>query len=132
MDMYNRKFEWGGNTCRSLTVHDGNEQGNQQHRYPVIPNFAEVYNLIAIMIDPEIANSFGMYMQKLKEMDPITAKTALVLVKNLTINLSSAEFVPLSRFLLACDTNSKANPEMSDASVATTPEMYSTGFLPIP
>nr|AGO33167.1 MYB transcription factor [Narcissus tazetta subsp. chinensis] len=131
--IFNQNFGWTGSSSKSLMICD--EQGSQQSPFQVIPNFAEVYNLIATIIDPEITNSFGIYMQKLKEMDPVTAKTVLVLMKNLTINLSSADFEPLRRQLLICDDNTKETGESSDA-VANANQIYNmpsqcTGYLPM-
>uniref|UniRef100_D6MKM5 Transcription factor n=1 Tax=Lycoris longituba TaxID=272140 RepID=D6MKM5_9ASPA len=130
--IFNQNFGWTGSSSKMIC----DEQGSQQSPFQVIPNFAEVYNLIATIIDPEITNSFGIYMQKLKEMDPITAKTVLVLMKNLTINLSSPDFQPLRRRLLICDDNTKEIGESSDAA-ANANQIFSmpsrcTGYLPMP
>ncbi|CAA3012466.1 Hypothetical predicted protein [Olea europaea subsp. europaea] len=53
-----------------------------------MPNFAQVYSFIGSVFDPNSSDHF----QRLKKMDPIDIDTVLMLIKNLTINLSSAEF----------------------------------------
>ncbi|KAK2647690.1 hypothetical protein Ddye_015179 [Dipteronia dyeriana] len=63
----------------------------KQGKVPVlhgIPDFAEVYSFIGSVFDPE---SNG-HVQKLKEMDPINFETVLLLMKNLSVNLSSPDF----------------------------------------
>lgn len=56
-----------------------------------LPDFAEVYSFIGSVFDPE---SKG-HVQKLKEMDPINFETVLLLMRNLTVNLSSPDFEPI-------------------------------------
>ncbi|XP_020274937.1 protein REVEILLE 8-like isoform X2 [Asparagus officinalis] len=116
-DIYNQKFFWSGSSSRSNLMHEAPEQGSQQSLNPVVPNFAEVYNLIATMFDPEITDPFPIYMKKLNEMDPITAKTG--------------------RWLVTCDANNKATGETSVAAAAVANQIYSmpsqyAGFLPMP
>ncbi|XP_019084571.1 PREDICTED: protein REVEILLE 4-like [Camelina sativa] len=55
-----------------------------------LPDFAEVYNFIGSVFDPD---SKGR-MKKLKEMDPINFETVLLLMRNLTVNLSNPDFEP--------------------------------------
>uniref|UniRef100_A0ACD5ZMX1 Uncharacterized protein n=1 Tax=Avena sativa TaxID=4498 RepID=A0ACD5ZMX1_AVESA len=50
-----------------------------------MPDFALVYNFLGSVFDPETSG----HLQKLREMDPIDAETVLVLMKNLSANLSS-------------------------------------------
>ncbi|KFK30709.1 hypothetical protein AALP_AA6G017500 [Arabis alpina] len=54
----------------------------------VMPNFAEVYSFIGSVFDP---NTTG-HLQRLKEMDPINMETVLLLMRNLSLNLTSPEF----------------------------------------
>ncbi|XP_063946467.1 protein REVEILLE 6 isoform X2 [Daucus carota subsp. sativus] len=54
----------------------------------VLPDFAEVYNFIGSVFDP---NTKG-HVQKLKEMDPIDVETVLLLMRNLSVNLTSPNF----------------------------------------
>jgi SHAQKYF class myb-like DNA-binding protein len=53
-----------------------------------IPDFAEVYSFIGSVFDP---CSKG-HVQKLKEMDPINFETVLLLMRNLSVNLSNPDF----------------------------------------
>ncbi|WCJ26653.1 Homeodomain-like superfamily protein [Euphorbia peplus] len=56
-----------------------------------LPDFAEVYNFIGSVFDPDTEG----HVQKLKEMDPINFETVLLLMRNLTLNLSSPDFDPI-------------------------------------
>ncbi|KAK6141043.1 hypothetical protein DH2020_025224 [Rehmannia glutinosa] len=54
----------------------------------VTPDFAEVYRFIGSVFDPSASD----HLQRLKKMDPINVETALMLMKNLSVNLVSPEF----------------------------------------
>ncbi|KAL3753900.1 hypothetical protein ACJRO7_001184 [Eucalyptus globulus] len=78
----------------------------QKRQTPVmhgIPDFSEVYGFIGSVFDP---NAKG-HVQKLKEMDPINFETVLLLMRNLTFNLSSPDFVPVRKVLSSYDVNTK-------------------------
>eukprot|EP00268_Persea_americana_P060914 TRINITY_DN763_c0_g2_i1.p1 TRINITY_DN763_c0_g2~~TRINITY_DN763_c0_g2_i1.p1 ORF type:complete len:326 (-),score=60.22 TRINITY_DN763_c0_g2_i1:466-1443(-) len=64
------------------------DQGNHGPAHQVMPDFAQVYNFIGRVFDP---NTSG-HLQKLKELDPIDVETILLLMRNLSMNLSSPEF----------------------------------------
>lgn len=68
-----------------------------------IPDFSEVYGFIGSVFDP---NAKG-HVQKLKEMDPINFETVVLLMRNLTFNLSSPDFVPVRKVLSSYDVNTK-------------------------
>ncbi|KAL3521568.1 hypothetical protein ACH5RR_019717 [Cinchona calisaya] len=69
-------------------------QGN--HGPPrVLPDFAVVYSFIGSVFDPNVAG----HLQKLKSMDPIDVETVLLLMRNLTINLTSPDFEDHRRLL---------------------------------
>ncbi|KAJ6746619.1 PROTEIN REVEILLE 8 [Salix koriyanagi] len=55
-----------------------------------IPDFAEVYSFIGSVFDPDTKG----HVKKLQEMDPINFETVLLLMRNLTVNLSSPDFEP--------------------------------------
>ncbi|CAO2835568.1 unnamed protein product [Amaranthus hypochondriacus] len=57
-------------------------------RLKVMPDFAQVYNFIGSVFDPNSSD----HLQKLKTMDPINVETALLLMRNLSVNLLSPEF----------------------------------------
>lgn len=54
----------------------------------VLPDFAQVYNFIGSVFDPEASD----HLRRLKTMDPIDVETVLLLMRNLSINLTSPEF----------------------------------------
>ncbi|CDY10419.1 BnaCnng03200D [Brassica napus] len=84
-------FAWPSScsTCSSRTVSDS-KTANQAPSMHGLPDFAEVYNFIGSVFDPD---SKGR-MKKLKEMDPINFETVLLLMRNLTVNLSNPDFEP--------------------------------------
>ncbi|KAL8499906.1 hypothetical protein ACS0TY_019788 [Phlomoides rotata] len=55
-----------------------------------MPDFHQVYSFIGDLFDPSASAS--EHLKTLKKMDPITAKTVLMLMENLSVNLSSPEF----------------------------------------
>ncbi|KAM3242912.1 hypothetical protein ACQJBY_055095 [Aegilops geniculata] len=54
----------------------------------VMPDFAQVYSFLGSVFDPSTKG----HLQKLKEMNPIDVETALLLMRNLSINLTSPDF----------------------------------------
>ncbi|XP_006398741.2 protein REVEILLE 4 isoform X1 [Eutrema salsugineum] len=72
---------------------------NQAPSMHGLPDFAEVYNFIGSVFDPD---SKGR-MKKLKEMDPINFETVLLLMRNLTVNLSNPDFEPASEYFDAAE-----------------------------
>ncbi|XP_062227827.1 protein REVEILLE 6-like isoform X2 [Phragmites australis] len=64
-----------------------------------MPDFTRVYNFLGSIFDPETNG----HLQKLKEMDPIDAETVLLLMKNLSINLTSPNFEEHRRLLSSHD-----------------------------
>ncbi|XP_078437879.1 protein REVEILLE 6-like isoform X2 [Wolffia australiana] len=65
----------------------------------VMPDFVQVYRFIGSVFDP---NKSG-HLQKLKEMDPIDAETVMLLMKNLSVNLTSPDFEDHRRLLSSYD-----------------------------
>ncbi|CAN0891754.1 Protein REVEILLE 6 [Linum grandiflorum] len=61
------------------------EQGNM---FRVLPDFARVYTFIGSVFDPDATD----HLPKLKKMDPIDVETVLLLMRNLSINLTSPDF----------------------------------------
>ncbi|XP_012083315.1 protein REVEILLE 5 isoform X2 [Jatropha curcas] len=64
------------------------DRGDQGKAVRVMPDFAQVYSFIGSVFDP---NASG-HLQKMKQMDPINLETVLLLMRNLSINLTSPEF----------------------------------------
>nr|POF05130.1 protein reveille 8 [Quercus suber] len=73
------------------------KQGKQAPVLHGLPGFSEVYGFIGRVFDPETEG----HVQKLKEMDPINFETVLLLMRNLTVNLSSPDFEPIPQFSLS-------------------------------
>ncbi|XP_077239592.1 protein REVEILLE 8-like isoform X2 [Tasmannia lanceolata] len=88
----NRGFSCIGSSSRTLSNREMPKQVNQVSLHHGIPDFAEVYNFIGSVFDPCTKG----HMQKLKVMDPINIETVLLLMRNLTINLSSPDFEQLN------------------------------------
>ncbi|XP_010427589.1 PREDICTED: protein REVEILLE 5-like isoform X2 [Camelina sativa] len=69
------------------------ESCEKPHR--VMPDFAEVYSFIGSVFDPNISG----HLQRLKQMDPINMETVLLLMRNLSVNLTSPEFAEQRRLI---------------------------------
>ncbi|RYR72946.1 hypothetical protein Ahy_A02g007174 isoform B [Arachis hypogaea] len=86
-----------GNSTRKLLSSEIPKQGKPAPVIHGLPDFAEVYSFIGSVFDPDTNN----HVEKLKEMDPINFETVLLLMRNLTVNLSSPEFEPMKNVLLS-------------------------------
>lgn len=71
------------------------DQADQGKPIKVMPDFAQVYSFIGSVFDPKATN----HLQTLKQMDPINVETVLLLMRNLSTNLSSPEFENDKRLL---------------------------------
>ncbi|KAM1648225.1 hypothetical protein ACFX1Q_010265 [Malus domestica] len=74
-------------------------QGKQAPGHHGLPDFAEVYSFIGSVFDPETKG----HAQKLREMNPINFETVLLLMRNLSFNLSSPDFEPMRKVLVSHD-----------------------------
>ncbi|KAJ6926248.1 hypothetical protein NC651_010624 [Populus alba x Populus x berolinensis] len=54
----------------------------------VLPDFSQVYGFIGSVFDPNVTDQ----LQNLKKMDPIDVETVLLLMRNLSLNLTSPSF----------------------------------------
>ncbi|CAM8930578.1 unnamed protein product [Rhodiola kirilowii] len=63
-------------------------QANKSQAIRVLPDFSLVYGFIGSVFDP---NETG-HLHNLKQMDPIDVETALLLMRNLSVNLTSPNF----------------------------------------
>ncbi|CAE6085686.1 unnamed protein product [Arabidopsis arenosa] len=84
-----------GSSSRTLSDSKGLRVAKQAPSMHGLPDFAEVYNFIGSVFDPD---SKGR-MKKLKEMDPINFETVLLLMRNLTVNLSNPDFEPARKVM---------------------------------
>ncbi|KAL9318321.1 hypothetical protein ACSQ67_014838 [Phaseolus vulgaris] len=89
------------NSTRSLPTSEIPKQGKQAPVLHGLPDFAEVYSFIGSVFDPDTND----HIQRLKEMDPINFETVLLLMRNLTVNLSSPDFEPIKKALSTNDVN---------------------------
>ncbi|XP_019178038.1 PREDICTED: protein REVEILLE 6-like [Ipomoea nil] len=71
------------------------DQGANGSSMKVLPDFAQVYNFIGSVFDPNVTG----HLQKLKEMDRIDVETVLLLMRNLSINLTRPDFEDHRRLL---------------------------------
>ncbi|KAJ1395982.1 SANT/Myb domain [Sesbania bispinosa] len=99
----NNSLNGVGNSGRKLPASEMPKQGKQIPVLHGLPDFAEVYSFIGSVFDPDTKN----HIHKLQEMDPINFETALLLMKNLTVNLSSPDFEPVGKALSVYDVNTK-------------------------
>ncbi|KAG2690312.1 hypothetical protein I3760_09G180300 [Carya illinoinensis] len=99
----NSGFSGIGSSCITLPCSEIPNQGKQASVLHGIPDFAEVYSFIGSVFDPETDG----HVQKLKEMDPINFETVLLLMRNLTVNLTSPDFEPIRKVLSSYDINSR-------------------------
>ncbi|XP_015878398.1 protein REVEILLE 6 isoform X2 [Ziziphus jujuba] len=79
------------------------DQGNNNHPLRVLPDFSQVYSFIGSVFDPGARD----HLQKLKKMDPIDVETVLLLMRNLSINLTSPDFEDHRRLLSSYETDSE-------------------------
>ncbi|KAF5940865.1 hypothetical protein HYC85_022032 [Camellia sinensis] len=99
----NSGIDGTGSLSRTISSSELSKQGKPGSLFHGIPDFAEVYSFMGSVFDPDTQG----HVQKLKEMDPINFETALLLMRNLTINLSSPDFEPIREVLSSYDVNSK-------------------------
>ncbi|CAO2185736.1 unnamed protein product [Urochloa humidicola] len=66
-------------------------------------HFAQVYRFVGNVFDPNTPIPVEAHLQKLKEMDEITVKTILLVLRNLENNLSAPQFEPIRRLLSTYD-----------------------------
>jgi hypothetical protein len=99
----NGSIDGGGSSGGMLQTSELEKQGKQASLLHGIPDFAEVYSFIGSVFDP----ASNGHVQKLKEMDPINFETVLLLMRNLTLNLSSPDFEPFKKVMSSYDVDTK-------------------------
>lgn len=104
----------------------GINEGSAGKPVKVMPDFAQVYRFIGSVFDPNSTNQ----LQRLKQMDPINVETALLLMRNLSINLTSPEFEDHKRLLSSydpdCEKAKFANPSSKSMNVKSENAVLST------
>ncbi|KAJ1282515.1 hypothetical protein BS78_03G058600 [Paspalum vaginatum] len=66
-------------------------------------HFAQVYRFVGDVFDPATPIPVQAHLQRLKDMDEITVKTILLVLRNLENNLSAPQFEPIRRLLSTYD-----------------------------
>ncbi|CAL9184622.1 protein REVEILLE 8 isoform X1 [Musa acuminata AAA Group] len=99
--IYSQNIDWSGNLSGSLLTHRATKQRNPH------PDFAQVYTFIGSMFDPNITWRAEHFFEKLQDVDPVTAKIILILMRNLAVNLTSPSLEPLIRWLGRYDVNTR-------------------------
>jgi len=86
-----------------------------------MPDFAQVYSFLGSVFDPSTSG----HLQKLKEMNPIDVETALLLMRNLSINLTSPDFEDQRKLLSSYSTSDglELGSSRSSALATSTPFM---------
>ncbi|CAM0909324.1 unnamed protein product [Alopecurus aequalis] len=64
------------------------EQENAPPSLRAMPDFAQVYSFLGSVFDPDTSG----HLQRLRTMDPIDVETVLLLMRNLSMNLTSPDF----------------------------------------
>lgn len=82
---------------------DITDHGNNGPPPRVLPDFSQVYRFIGSVFDP---NASGP-LQKLKKMDPIDVETVLLLMRNLSVNLTSPDFEDHRKLLSSYEIDSE-------------------------
>ncbi|KAL5671152.1 hypothetical protein ACJX0J_015458, partial [Zea mays] len=88
----------GGGGSASEASAMGVVEDQQQIELPLSPEdmpFAHVYRFVGDMFDADAPVPVEAHLQKLKEMDDITAKTVLLVLLNLENNLLAPQFEPV-------------------------------------
>ncbi|KAG5231398.1 myb family transcription factor family protein [Salix suchowensis] len=97
---YSSSNESASRTWQTGKIIDKRAQGQPER---VMPDFAQVYSFIGSVFDPNASD----HLQRLKQMDPINLETVLLLMRNLSINLTSPEFEDHRRLLASYDVDSE-------------------------
>ncbi|CAL5351199.1 unnamed protein product [Camellia sinensis] len=94
-----------GSLSRTISSSELSKQGKPGSLFHVVYQILLKSSFIGSVFDRDTQ----LHAQKLKEMDPINFETtrALLLMRNLTINLSSPDFEPIAKVLSSYDVNSK-------------------------
>nr|UYI36886.1 LHY protein [Allium sativum] len=95
-------------------VYETSDHGSQAPSLRATPDFSQVYGFIGTVFDP---NSSGQ-LQTLKEMDPIDVETVLLLMKNLSVNLTSPDFEDHRKLLASYEATSAESGNANDTSKA--------------
>ncbi|XP_068315693.1 protein REVEILLE 6-like isoform X2 [Pyrus communis] len=100
-------------TLKAQPVGGTTDQVNHSHALRVLPDFTQVYGFIGSVFDPNVTG----HMQNLKKMDPIDVETVLLLMRNLSMNLTNPDFEDhrqlLSSYKMDADTGNLSDETKS-------------------
>jgi SHAQKYF class myb-like DNA-binding protein len=80
-----------------------NDHRNFGSSLRVLPDFSQVYGFIGSVFDPNASDQ----LRNLKKMDPIDVETILLLMKNLSVNLTSPDFEDHRKLLSSYEIDSE-------------------------
>ncbi|KAI4347592.1 hypothetical protein L6164_008393 [Bauhinia variegata] len=92
-------------TPRAQHLGESTDQGKNSQPLKVLPDFAQVYRFIGSVFDPCVTG----HLPRLKKMDPIDIETVLLLMRNLSINLTSPDFEDHRRLLSSYEVEPETN-----------------------
>lgn len=98
-------MDWTGTTSEMVTASIVQDETIELPLSPDDMQFAQVYRFIGDIFDPDSPCPVETHLQKLKNMDVITVKTILLVLRNLEDNLLSPQFEPIRRLLSTYDPN---------------------------
>uniref|UniRef100_A0A0E0BXC8 Uncharacterized protein n=1 Tax=Oryza meridionalis TaxID=40149 RepID=A0A0E0BXC8_9ORYZ len=101
----NMNMDWSGTTSEMATASIVQDETIELPLSPDDMQFAQVYRFIGDIFDPDSPCPVETHLQKLKNMDDITVKTILLVLRNLEDNLLSPQFEPIRRLLSTYDPN---------------------------
>lgn len=98
--------DWAGSSSSASEASAIGAVQDELIELPLSPEdlpFAQVYRFVGDMFDPNTPIPVETHLQKLKELDDITVKTILLVLRNLENNLSAPQFEPVRRLLSTYD-----------------------------
>ncbi|KAM0860713.1 hypothetical protein ACQ4PT_046378 [Festuca glaucescens] len=99
-------MDWAGTvggTSEASAISDAQDETIPLPLSPDDMHFAQVYRFIGDIFDPTTPCQIEAHLQKLKDMDGITVKTILLVLRNLETNLAAPQFEPIRRLLSRYD-----------------------------
>ncbi|XP_037417578.1 protein REVEILLE 4-like [Triticum dicoccoides] len=89
-----------GSTGEASAIADAEDETIPLPLSPDDMHFTRVYRFIGDIFDPATPCRIEAHLQKLKDMDGITVKTILLVLRNLETNLTAPQFEPIKCLLL--------------------------------
>ncbi|XP_062183147.1 protein REVEILLE 8-like isoform X2 [Phragmites australis] len=99
----NTSMEWAGSSSEASADRDVQDELIELPLSPDDLHFAQVYRFVGDIFDPNTPCPVEVHLQKLKDMNDITVKTILLVLRNLETNLSAPQFEPVRRLLSTYD-----------------------------